>query len=1142
MTLDLNGHSITNSGANALTVSGSTLTITDNSSGEKGALISTNGYGLGTSGAASTITLGGGITVEGSSHGAYINVSGDVLNADGVTITGQGNYGLYLAAPAGASVENCTISGKTRGVHINNTKAGTAAAKTTLAFTSNTITGSGTAAADAGFSLNTTGNYTDVTLTGGSITGGTSGFYQNTTGANTTVTVNNVSLNGRSYGAYFNTANASGTVTLDGASAVGGLYGVYNANMPGTASLTLDGITAKGEVAALYTESGKTTVLSDETNTHFSGLNATAGNGTVTYPGAYIGFKENGTDESTGYKSWSMTDDTDELPVAGEKVSVTVGGTETKYATFADAFAAADDNGGTIKLLEDVTEVVGTAFTVPEGKEITIDLNGKTFKAIVTATKVMDLFTNNGTLNFTDNSVQSRTDAGEDDRGAVDGAGRLLLENGNNLQHVLVRNNTGASRVSVERVTLEVGGTNNGIAIQLGTGSLLEHVTDATIIAPRYGIYDGSKYNQNNTGASVGDLTNSVIKVTDTVGNSGNTHEANNPVAIYLNDRNRTTSIGNITNCYIQSDFFGVVLFVGKSGNISGTDIYTKKYPALELYVTEGGNITGGYFKANENKPGYTSAYVIMIGGGSKIGSITDMEIVGADGIVMGDGVSIESIQSCKITAQNWASGASSEGQGIGTNGDITIRGAGVEVDGDTRTVAIYDCDIDAYLSAVTIDGADITGDILDCTFDSEIGTGFSITIGDGTTQMTGIFDSCTMTGRSGLWFRGSIGGIKNCTLTSTATEPDILANSYALSVWNGVITGPIENTAMTGYNDPFRLQYEVGSSANTNPDEADFVFTDCTFERLDEGGYKYNTKGTSLTLGGTGPVTGEEYHSAIHLRADSTVNLEKVSPMSEPFNLGYDYDGTATNNPLAKKLTIQSDESIEGGVTLTRAEDYKGQMFHVQNGTLELKDITLRGNSDAQDTMIYVSNYGSEYCLIVGDGAVLTGNTNTSSSGGAIRCKGDLVIDGGTISNNSARQSGGGVDFSGSGTLTINGGTITGNSCANGASGNGGGVYISGSATAVKMSGSPVITGNTKAGKANNLHIHNTPIEFTGELGENAEIGVITFNKPAESSPVQISTADILLRRARVLQLRRRGLRRLREHHGALSPARHRL
>ena len=70
--------------------------------------------------------------------------------------------------------------------------------------------------------------------------------------------------------------------------------------------------------------------------------------------------------------------------------SITSGDTTTQYSTIAEAIAAAS-NGQTIKLLGDISK----EFTVAEGKNVKIDLNGKTISGNVT---------NNGTLTIADSS------------------------------------------------------------------------------------------------------------------------------------------------------------------------------------------------------------------------------------------------------------------------------------------------------------------------------------------------------------------------------------------------------------------------------------------------------------------------------------------------------------------------------------------------------------------------------------------------------------------------------------------------------------------------------------------------------------------------------------------------------------------
>lgn len=53
---------------------------------------------------------------------------------------------------------------------------------------------------------------------------------------------------------------------------------------------------------------------------------------------------------------------------------------ETKYETFASAFAAALEAGGTMTLLNDI-DIIGASTKIPVGKTVTLDLNGKNIKA-----------------------------------------------------------------------------------------------------------------------------------------------------------------------------------------------------------------------------------------------------------------------------------------------------------------------------------------------------------------------------------------------------------------------------------------------------------------------------------------------------------------------------------------------------------------------------------------------------------------------------------------------------------------------------------------------------------------------------------------------------------------------------------------
>ena len=77
---------------------------------------------------------------------------------------------------------------------------------------------------------------------------------------------------------------------------------------------------------------------------------------------------------------------------------------DSYYKTLAEAVAAAQD-GATITILSDFTIEGNEGVTIPAGKIITLDLNGKTIKNLVTSDSHSQLIVNKGTLTITDSSV-----------------------------------------------------------------------------------------------------------------------------------------------------------------------------------------------------------------------------------------------------------------------------------------------------------------------------------------------------------------------------------------------------------------------------------------------------------------------------------------------------------------------------------------------------------------------------------------------------------------------------------------------------------------------------------------------------------------------------------------------------------------
>ncbi|MBR6139440.1 MAG: hypothetical protein IKQ12_07740 [Prevotella sp.] len=79
---------------------------------------------------------------------------------------------------------------------------------------------------------------------------------------------------------------------------------------------------------------------------------------------------------------------------------------ETKYESLADAVAAVPTDGTqtTITMIADEIIVGNAGVTIPVGKNVVLDLNGKTITLSVTESKGSQLITNRGTLTITDSS------------------------------------------------------------------------------------------------------------------------------------------------------------------------------------------------------------------------------------------------------------------------------------------------------------------------------------------------------------------------------------------------------------------------------------------------------------------------------------------------------------------------------------------------------------------------------------------------------------------------------------------------------------------------------------------------------------------------------------------------------------------
>jgi hypothetical protein len=120
---------------------------------------------------------------------------------------------------------------------------------------------------------------------------------------------------------------------------------------------------------------------------------------------------------------------------------------------------------------------------------------------------------------------------------------------------------------------------------------------------------------------------------------------------------------------------------------------------------------------------------------------------------------------------------------------------------------------------------------------------------------------------------------------------------------------------------------------------------------------------------------------------------------------------------------------------------------------TLVLQDVTLRGISGNNDSLVRVNDRGT---LETRAGSLITDNTSSYGGGVYVAGSGTFTMSGGAVSGNTSSSGdggGGGVYVGGSGTFTMSGGVVSGNSTSY----IGCGVYVGGRGASFTRSGGAV-------------------------------------------------------------------------------------
>ena len=271
-------------------------------------------------------------------------------------------------------------------------------------------------------------------------------------------------------------------------------------------------------------------------------------------------------------------------------------------------------------------------------------------------------------------------------------------------------------------------------------------------------------------------------------------------------------------------------------------------------------------------------------------------------------------------------------------------------------------------------------------------------------------------------------------------------------------------------------------------------------------GGAFFSTTGGTIKMTG-GTVSGntatqnsnDAGGGAIYMRGYGKINISGSAELAGNTSSG---DGGAI---LMGSGTI----TISGNAKLTgnTASRWGGAICLRKDGnsasTINMTGGEISGNKASKEGgAVHVVDKNCTFNL---SGGKITGNT--SVDGGAIYLNQEpskLNMTGGEISGNTATGNGGGVYIYRSGSVcNLSNGKIEKNT----ANGSGGGIYITPNNNGkLNISGTPVVTGNTVSGKANNVYLPSgKTLTISGTMSSGASVGVTTANT---NYPVVFSNA----------------------------------
>lgn len=672
---------------------------------------------------------------------------------------------------------------------------------------------------------------------------------------------------------------------------------------------------------------------------------------------------------------------------------------KASFVSLADAIAAAN-SGDTIKLVKDVTGSV----TIPAGKDIILDLNGKTLSAAGTT------ILNNGTLTLKGGTVTSTGYAAI----AVGNNSNTTIESGvtvNSVEGAVITGTATGATVTINGGTFSASDN----AVIAGNGS--DRVGDANTITINGGIFNGSITSTGYIACGIYAPWKDIITV------NGGTFTVIDGIGIVARAGQVTVNGGTFNCTGTAQGKVGDKAFDMTAAQALYFDATDPAYPAYNS-ETDFIKVTGGTFNSNV-KDYVASGYLAKQDGANfvvgKYSNITSgvyandptaylaadsAAKLGTDGLYT-IAAAVAKIGTVKYQTLADAVTAATDGQTIKLLADVDLTEYAANAFHcfmlENKTLDLNGHTITSNNGGVVYDGNNAI--IKNGSFVAANGGSYALFVGDGSYQTviaTGIvLENLTCTG--GINVYDAEATLKSCDVTGTtyyAVWADEAAN---VTIEGGNYTSPstesgyVINTGNTGsvsikggsFNAPgnvalfFKNVSAEGGIFNKQPD-ASYVANGYAIYNNDDATYKFIVKADNA-VAKIGDVSYDTLAAAFAaVKSGETINVLKNCSgdgiiVPENSNFTVDFGGHT--------YTVNTDKLAGSTGTQTQAFQL------LQNSTLTFKNGTIVG--DNANVKMLIQNYAN----LTLDGMTLDATQGTNNVGYVLsnNC-GNVVINNSTI------------------------------------------------------------------------------------------------------------------------------------------------